>query len=157
MKKVLFFAMLVLLASCKDNCNPPKDPPKDPPTPGTDTSFINKDTADVMIESYLQSISRATDTPLNCLIVNADSLRAYLNDTNIKNVKLMFAHTQAYINAGNTGVPAGYKAGALTIVLAGYNRGGDYVYYNGNQVLDNAMPCPTDCPHTGTAQQNVFP
>lgn len=149
--------MLVLLASCKENCNPPKDPPKDPPAPGTDVSFINKDTADVMIESYLESISKSPDTQLNCLIINADSLRSYLNDTSIKNVKLMLAHTTAWINGGNMGRPARYKPNAFTIVLVGYNSAGNYVYYNGNQVMDNAMPCPSYCPISGTAQRNVLP
>lgn len=152
MKKVIFFATLVFLAACKDN-----NPPTDPPAPVTDAVFLSKDTANRMIESYLQSIQRSTDTPLNCLIVNADSLRAYLNDTSIKNVKLMFAHTSSWVNSAHEGRPAGYKAGALTIVLAGYNSAGDYVYYNGNEVMDNARPCPTLCPINGTAQQSLLP
>jgi hypothetical protein len=99
-----------------------------------------------MINSYLYSInSQQNDSDVRSYIINADSLRAYLSNAEIKNVKLMFAHTLAYIDAGQTGMPAGYQSGALTIVIAGYDATGDYTYYGGGYVLDHAVPCPYTC------------
>jgi hypothetical protein len=34
----------------------------------------------------------------------------------------------------------------MTIVIAGYNNSGEYVYYNNNYVLDHCAPCPYSCP-----------
>lgn len=107
--------------------------------------FISQDVANKMISSYLYSInSPLNDSDIRSFSVNADSLRAYLADTTIKNVKLMFAHTITYINAGYEGQYAGYQSGALTMVIAGNTIGGTYVYYNG-LVLDHLSPCPYNC------------
>lgn len=125
------------------------------PTPGP-INFIEKDTANVMIESYLESIEKDPDA-LKSLIVNANDLRQYLSDTSIKQVKLMFAHTESYIRKGNRGVPCGYNSNALTIILAGYDASENYKYYDVNKVLDHCMPCPSMCPVNGTAQYNTFP
>src|SRR6478735_1048575 len=57
--------------------------------------FINLQDANNMISSYLYSINKSTTntTPdINSFSIDADSLRAYLSDPNIKHVKLMFAH-----------------------------------------------------------------
>jgi len=118
--------------------------------------MIPVDTANKMILSYLNSINyQSDDTKLRSLIYNADSLRKYLSDTSIKNVKLMFAHTQDYINSGGLNVNCGYTAGALTIIIAGYNAAGNYVTPN-NTVADRAIPCPTVCPVNGTAANSLI-
>lgn len=119
-----------------------------------DANFIPADTANKMIHSYLTSIGGSSSTDLRSLIISAQSLRNYLNDTSITQVKVMFAHTLDYINAGNNGVPAGYTPGALTIVLAGYNSSGNYVYATGNMVMDYAKPCPTNCNTLGGTAAN---
>ena len=100
-----------------------------------------------MINSYLNSINSSyNDSDLRSFTVNADSLRAYLaSSAAIKSVKVIIAHTQDYMNAGYTGQFAGYQAGALTIIMVGFDDVGNYVYYNG-KVLDHAMPCPYTCP-----------
>jgi hypothetical protein len=111
----------------------------------TGSLFISPDVANKMISSYLYSInSPLNDSDIRSFSVNADSLRAYLADTTIKNVKLMFAHTITYINAGYEGQYAGYQSGALTMVIAGNTIAGTYVYYNG-LVLDHLSPCPYNC------------
>ncbi|MBS1689379.1 MAG: hypothetical protein JSS96_11685 [Bacteroidetes bacterium] len=121
--------------------------------------FIPKDSANRMIQSYLTSINyQQNDTDLRCLIVNADSLRKYLNDTSrgrITNVKLILAHTLAYVNAGGYGINAGYQTGAVTIIIAGYDQNNNYIYANSNMVLDHLSPCPYACP-SGAAGGNML-
>jgi hypothetical protein len=122
----------------------------------TISSFISTAEANVMINSYLASInSSANDTDIRSFSINADTLRAYLADTTVTHLKLMFAHTQNYANSGNYGVHAGYQSGAITIVIAAYNTGtGHYVYHNGN-VMDHCVPCPYTCP-SGTAGNSTL-
>jgi hypothetical protein len=126
----------------------------DPITSG----FIPIDSANKMINSYLYSINYSSnDSDVRSFTINADSLRAYLNSSGIKSIKISLAHTLAYINAGNEGRYAGYQSGALTIIISGYNSTGDYVYFNGSNVLDHASPCPTSCPGgSGTAVYDIF-
>lgn len=114
--------------------------------------FISKTVANEMISSYIYSLTNLSNTqnPINDLksfSIDADSLRAYLSDARIKNVKLFFGHTMRYINAGNTGKYSGMQSGALTIIVAGFDADGDYIYHGPaeNQVLDHAMPCPYSC------------
>jgi hypothetical protein len=108
-----------------------------------------------MIGSYLSSInSSANDTDVRSFSVDADSLRALLDQTGIKRVKIMFGHTMGYINSGNYGHYAGFQSGALTLIIAGYNAAGNYVYYNG-MALDHCMPCPYNCP-SGAAGNSLL-
>jgi len=118
--------------------------------------FIHKDTANRMIRSYLASAMSDTNN-LQSLIVDAETLRNYLQDTSIKSVKVMFAHTQQYMDAGNESKPAGYTSGALTVVFGGYDGAGNYVYSTGNMVPNKAKPCPHNCPSSGTALSPTFP
>jgi hypothetical protein len=116
------------------------------------SQFISVDSANKMISSYLNSINyQHNDTELRSIIINADSLRSMLSATTseggkIVNVKLMFAHTLNYINSGGKDQNAGYQSGALTLIIAGYDSSGKYLYipYK-NMVLDYSMPCPTNC------------
>ncbi len=124
------------------------------------SAFIPMDSANKMIGSYLASVNApATDTALDCVIVDADMLRSYLNDTcngKIKNVKLMLAHTLNYINTGHGGQYAGYQPNALTIIVSGYDATGNYVLAAGNTVLDQGQPCPSYCPPAGAANNNMI-
>ncbi len=132
--------------------------------PKTDSShiqFIPKDSANKMINSYLYSInSGANDSDLRSIIINADSIRAYLSaNPSIKNVKLMFAHTLDYINAGYAGKYAGYQSGALTIIMAGYDATGNYVYMSSgssSMVIDHGLPCPSSCPSAGSSSYDIL-
>ena len=124
--------------------------------------FIPVDSANKMISSYLNSIDyQHNDTDLRSLIFNADSLVTYLTTTGLTNVKLMFAHSLEYINNGGQDKYAGYQSGALTLIVAGYDTSGNYVYYSYSStspgmVLDQSMPCPTSCPVTGTASSDLL-
>lgn len=165
MKKLLIVALLGFLTACTSNNSEIKDTSSGEnapmalmttPPPIGSASFLGKDTANIMLESYRKGNS-GDSTALSSLIIDADSLRAYLADTSIRNVKLMFAHTLNYIKNGGLNKNCGYRSGALTIVLSGYDAEGNYKYYNGNQVMDYFMPCPNTCPTQGTAQYNIFP
>lgn len=118
-------------------------------------NFIVKDSANKMLNSYLQSTSGEGDA-LSSLIFDAEDLRTYLSNTDIRHVKVMFAHTLDYINAGHQGEDAAYRRGELTLIMAGYDEEGNYVYYNGNQVVDHSLPCPTLCPVSGTAANDLL-
>ena len=156
---------LVLLAACSDpekKGTPEAAEKKEDNAPtvhslslSSDPVFIVKDSANKMVSSYLESID-GDDSALRSLIVDVDSLRRYFSDTSIRQLKIMFAHTLAYINEGNGGKPAGYQSGALTIVMGGVNRLGNYVYSNTNMVPDRGAPCPHNCFVTGTAASDLF-
>lgn len=122
--------------------------------------LISKDSANKMVLSYLNSINyQSNDTDLQSLVIDAGSLRQYLNavkDTNeMVSIKIMFAHTLDYINSGNRNKVAGYKRNALTIVIAGVNASGNYVLFPGGTAFNKSMPCPTSCP-TGNANNALI-
>src|SRR5690606_7103975 len=93
---------------------------------------------------------------LNALLLEAELLRQYLDNANISHVKIMFAHSRSYIDSGHTGRDAGLRSDALTVIIAGYDSMGNYLYAPGGMVLNHATPCPRNCPATGTASSNLF-
>ena len=102
-----------------------------------------------MISSYQSSIAGGsnTDTDLSSLSFDAAHLRNYLNaDNTITGIKLTLAHTMEYITGGGLNQNCGYKSGALTIIISGYDAQGNYKYINTNDVMDYGTPCPTNCP-----------
>lgn len=115
--------------------------------------FIPVDSANKMLRSYLTSVNADIDSnkQLQALIMDADALREYLSNPSIKKVKVMFAHTLDYINAGHGGENCGYTPGQLTIIFAGYDSENNYIFAPGNLVPNRAKPCPTNCSVTGTA------
>ncbi len=125
--------------------------------------FIIADSANVMISSYLNSISyQQNDSDLRSIIIDADSLRAYLSDAGITKIKIMFAHRLDYIHNGGKDQPAGYKNNALTFVIAGFDKNDDYQFFvptsgGSGLVLNHGVPCPTSCPPSGTASQDILP
>ena len=73
----------------------------------------------------------------------------------------MFAHTLSYINSGGKDQYAGYQSGALTLVIAGYDSAGNYVFYyypktTCPMVKDHFQPCPDNCPQQGTASSDTL-
>ena len=117
--------------------------------------FITLDVANQMISSYLYSIQNDPNMSLNApdvkgFTMNADSLRAYLQNSQVTNIKIIFAHTMSYINKGNYGVYAGYQAGAMTIIIAGYDVNGNYVYYSPGAPQPANSPYANQLNATGT-------
>ncbi|MBL7717700.1 MAG: hypothetical protein JNL72_02600 [Flavipsychrobacter sp.] len=171
MKKAMLIAAISFLSACnsdssqKDNQTATEKTPSESTqsarlTVGRtqDTTFVNKDTANRMIESYLQSISAPVhQNSMASMIINADSLRAYLSDTSIHKMKVMFAHTRNYMNNGNFGQYCGTTSGQLTLIFSGFDENDNYKFFDGNEVMNNCKPCPTICPVNGTAQYNTFP
>lgn len=132
---------------------------------GLDSPFITLDTANIMIGSYLNSINGNANgnngngqTPLiKSFIVDANALRYYLQNTNIKYIKLFMAHKLNYINKGNKNKDAGYRGDALTIVISGFDSSNNYIYSPQGAVLDFSAPCPNNCPGSGTAAYDLLP
>jgi hypothetical protein len=149
MKQILFIMLLfsMSISSCK--CRRDE----------TSSHRIPVDSANKMIGSYLNSIEGTGDNTLHSLIFNAEELRAYLNDplrSDVTNIKLSFAHTLNYINSGNGNQDAGYTAGAFTIVISGYDEEGNYILMNDNCVLDFGVACPSNCPPSGSANNDLI-
>ena len=148
----------------KDLLNSPTDGHNSLNTNAPDKQYfqpVDIDTANTMIGSYLNSINyKQNDIDLRSLIFDAEVLRNYLNDTGngkIARVKLMFAHTMDHINNGSAGKNCGYKSGALTLIIAGYDASNNYVLNAQGKVLEDTMPCPTNCPTSGTAANDLLP
>lgn len=122
---------------------------------GLDSPFLLPDTANVMIQSYLDDRGSNT-TQLKSLIVDANALRYYLQNTNIKKVKLMFAHRLDYVRntGGNVYDDMDYRA--LTIVIAGFDDNNNYIYTPQGGVMDHCQPCPIYCPTSGTAASDLI-
>jgi hypothetical protein len=154
MKYYLLLPLLVLNA-CTNTPTRPATSSSLLTTPSGYSEFISIDSANRMISSYLASIDGATDEQLHALIIDADSLRAYLSNDSVRNVKLMFSHTLQYINSGRYGQPVAYTPGALTLVIAGYDGQGNYIFHHG-KALERSMPCPTNCLSTGTASSDLL-
>lgn len=135
----VFFAAIVLLTACKQRM-----------TPGVLTAMVPNDSANKMINSYLNSINYSVnDTDLQSLTLDADAFRAYLDDpvvgSQVDRFRISFAHTLNYINSGHGGQNAGYRSGALTLVVVGLDETGNTVYYPGGQSINNATHCPPSC------------
>ncbi len=124
---------------------------------GLDSPFISKDSANKMISSYLASVNNTTyEDDVHSYTIDAQALRYYLNNTNIKHVKIMLAHRLDYINNGGEDNYAGNRYDAMTLVIAGYDQNSNYVYTTSNMVLDHATACPYECPGSGTAAYDLL-
>ncbi|HYD22716.1 MAG TPA: hypothetical protein VEB40_14640 [Flavipsychrobacter sp.] len=123
---------------------------------GLDSPFLLPDTANIMIQSYLNSIKN-DPTQLKSLIVDAGALRYYLQNPDITHVKLMFAHRMNYIHAGHEDQPAdGLDYNAMTLVITAFDANGNYIYTPEGAVMDHCRPCPVDCPTVGTASSDII-
>lgn len=113
--------------------------------------------ANRMIQSYLTSINYPNnESDLRSLTFDADTLRAYLNDTSrgkIKTLKLMVAHQPAYASS-SYGMNAGMRADAITLVIVGLDENDKYIYNARDMVYDHFLPCPSTCNESGTLLTN---
>lgn len=151
MKRTITIAavLLMAMAACKK--------PHHPPT--ASQSFIPIDSANKMVNSYLNSISfPGSDTNVRCFSIKASDLRLLLDSLPqspaIKEVQVKFGHTLEYINSGHANQFAGYQKNALTLLVVGVDVAGNYVYASG-KVLDHSHPCPNNCPN-GTAANPYY-
>ncbi len=106
------------------------------------------DTANKMIGSYLSSVGYPyADTTIRSLAFNADTLRAYLSNSNIKDVRFYLAHQITWLDAGlnRFGKNIGLAPGKLTLIVVGLDNNGNVVRNSANGVYEHAMPCPTNC------------
>lgn len=105
--------------------------------------------ANRMIHSYLSGIQADLNTnAVRSWEVSADTLRRYLSGENGKKIvrlKLMLAHTMAYIHSGNEGRREPLNSHDVTIVMVGVDAGNNLVYNTENMPYDYAMPCPPEC------------
>lgn len=121
------------------------------------SKFIPLDSANKMLQSYLASINYLqNDTELHSIIFKAADLRQMLADPKTSNVKIMFAHTLDYINAGGSGEYCGYKSKELTVIISSYDSAGNYTYTPAGKVLEMGAPCPTSCPKMGNASNDLL-
>jgi hypothetical protein len=108
---------------------------------------IPLDTANMMLNSYLTSVGYPyVDTAIRSLSFDADTLRAYLQNSSIVTIKFMLAHQQSYIHNGHNGEAAGFSPGAVTLLVVGMDDNQQYVLNSRNQVYDHAANCPWSCP-----------
>jgi hypothetical protein len=117
--------------------------------------FVSQEEANDMIQGYLSGIDYpANDTSLRSLLYNADSLRSYLSDTSIHQLKLMFA--QDVSSDSHAAVSPACFGPGLTIVMVGVDANGDYRLYRGTQALNHGVPCPKNCMVSGSAAANTI-
>jgi hypothetical protein len=148
-------AIMILISACgkKENTPEPKPTAKQKTASfrytGSDYSQpITITEANTMIQSYLSSINYPeNNTNLRSLTFDADTLRAYLNDSTrgkIATLKLMVAHQPQYAQS-NYGIPAGMSANAITLIVVGLDENDNYIYNKQNMVYDHFRPCPSNC------------
>lgn len=133
----LLFGMLVSLSfsGCKKSSGATVEPKVEQAR-----TFIPARQANQMIKSYLASIGYPEkDNQIRYWVLNADSLRVYLQDPTIKNIKVSLAHRMDYVSDGSTDIIM-----PETIILTGVDRENNYVTFSGD-VMDNAVPCPRSC------------
>jgi hypothetical protein len=98
-----------------------------------------------MIGSYLQSVGYpAIDTAMRSLSFDADTLRAYLQNSNIVTLKFMIAHRPEY-KAIHKGKYAGMNPAAMTVVVVGQDQDDEYILNSRNEVYEHMFPCPERC------------
>lgn len=107
---------------------------------------IPVDTANRMIQSYLTGVGYpSVDTAIRSLYFDADTLRAYLQNSDITTIKFVLAHPTAYVNSDPTSAASSLNADALTLIIVGLNDDEEYVLNNANGVYDNMFRCPFSC------------
>lgn len=159
-KTITAIAALLTFSACSSNNEKATETNSSAPLSRTATvtaypGFISIDSANKMLNSYVVSINYANnDTDLRSITFDANELRALLDSPAVTKVQIRFAHTLSYINSGHQNIPAGYKSGALTLLINGVNDSGNTVLYN-NAALNFGRPCPNTCP-TGTAATPLY-
>lgn len=109
------------------------------------SSSIPTDTANKMIQSYLNSVGYpSVDTSIRSLSFDADTMRAYLQNSNIVTIKFMIAHNAATAY-GTTNAAGLLDPAQMTMIIVGLDDNENYIYNNQNGVYDHFSPCPVNC------------
>lgn len=140
-KPFIYLSALIMFTACEKRAIPPTVSPVD---------YIPLDSANKMVNSYLNSISSSADTNIRSWSIDVDQLRLLIDSTAgtnpVKHLKIMLGHNLNYINSGKGGISAGFSKNALTIIVAGYDNLGNYIFVGNDGVLNRARPCPSNCP-----------
>lgn len=117
--------------------------------------WIQMSTANDLIDSYLNGINSSSDTLIKSFLLDAASMRHYLLDSSIQQFKLILAHT-AHIEATSPDVYHGLKAGSITCIIVGVDALGNYVYRDGDLVVNRMLGCPHNCLSVGSAANDLL-
>ena len=121
---------------------------------GSNSQPISISDANYMLQSFLTSINYPENqTTLISLAFDADTLRSYLNNSDIVTLKFMLAHKPDYAE-NSYGVDAGLDYRAMTLVLVGLDENDNYIYNQQNMVYDQMVNCPNHCSSSATLIQN---
>ena len=84
---------------------------------------------------------------------DADTMRHYLVNSQVKQLKFMMAHRHTYISTDKYGTNCGMKAEAFTFVIIGLNASNQPVYTSNNMVMEHTRPCPSFCANSDLLTQ----
>lgn len=120
--------------------------------------FITPASANLNIKSYLDGIDTFSINQLKSLFINADALRAYLDNTDIVEIKLLLGHTNAVLQSKTNEVDTFVylNQGAVTAYIVGVDAYNNYVYYDNELIINNTHGCPNECKATGTASADLL-
>ncbi len=107
---------------------------------------VSVNIANGYINDYLADFFTPGITPTKAMIIDADLIRNYLANENIKNVKFMLGKKMIDNNGTNMET--------FTLIVAGYDSNNNYVLTSDGKVLDDSDACPPKCPTTGTASND---
>lgn len=120
------------------------------------SSFIDSAAANVQIASYLSSIDTFNTAQVKSFILDAASLRTYLANNAIEQIKIMIGHQSVVIGSS---LPTPYQylnTGSMSLVLVGVDNNNNYVYHNTNEVINRSRDCPINCYVTGNASNDLL-
>lgn len=122
-----------------------------------DQYYVAIDTANEMLQSFANGnngFSEDSDS-ISSFIINADALRYYLANPDVKEIKISLAHNRDYTYSEKQNTYAGYKSDALALIISGISAEGNYVIPDNGKVMNKSIPCPKLCA-TGTASTNLI-
>lgn len=108
---------------------------------------ISVSTANGYIQDFIEHYFDTGKVPVKSMIMDADLIRNYLSNEEIRNVKFMLGERTVDHNGAPTPT--------LTIIVTGYDSDGNYITNNG-MVPDHTAPCPHLCPTIGDAANDFI-
>lgn len=97
---------------------------------------ISVSTANGYITSFLTDYFNTGQVPVKSFIMDAQLIRDYLANPEIKNVKFVLGESP--LDESNND--------SLTLILVGFDANGDYIKTTTGNVLDGTDRCPPKCP-----------